>query len=329
MGSCLGLVITTGLLALATKGVLIYIIVYFFVALLLAGLRFTPAGASSPILLMLISLNTMTFAKSAEEFGLPFVSSLWTEAGVTNPNAIFRNTLIGMLWATLCICSARVLPPARTARDAHSRKLLPKILRDNAEFIRLIIEYHISDDVEDKSDSEDDENGNVISSVAEETNNTDSEDEKKRNMDDLIQAIITDGSITVTGGVSKLTIYEPRLNRILCHCAAPVDLVKLLSDLTYAINQKMFSSLTLRAFSKAGAKELQIGGLKDLYLNSADMLERCAVALETLTKTEDSTSLSSEDPDRNPNLPFDPIRLKHHAVKVEEKTMHILMRWGQ
>ena len=156
--------------------------------------------------------------------------------------------------------------------------------------------------------------------MADETNNADTEDEKKRNMDDLIQAIITDGSITVTGGVSKLTIYEPRLNRILCHCAAPVDLVKLLSDLTYAINQMMFSSLTLRAFSKAGSKELMIGGLKDLYSNSADMLERCAVALETLTKTEDNTTLTSEDPDNNPNLPFDPIRLKHRSVKVEEKT---------
>jgi len=61
MSSCLGLVIATGLLALATKGVSLYIVVYFFVALLLAGLRFTPAGASSPALLMLESPRLYSF----------------------------------------------------------------------------------------------------------------------------------------------------------------------------------------------------------------------------------------------------------------------------
>lgn len=71
----------------------------------------------------------MSLSSVAEKEGLGFVASLWTEQGIQNPNAIFRNTLIGMLWATLCIIVARLLPPARTARCFHSTstKLIPKL----------------------------------------------------------------------------------------------------------------------------------------------------------------------------------------------------------
>ena len=94
--TCVALLFATLLLAVAASGgVNAYVVVYFLVALLLAGLRFTKAGTMSAVLLMLTSLNTMGLSRVAANEGLGFVGSLWTEKGVDNPNAIFRNTLIG------------------------------------------------------------------------------------------------------------------------------------------------------------------------------------------------------------------------------------------
>ena len=103
----------------------------------------------------------MSLAPVAQERGMEFVASLWTESGFDNPNAVFRNSLIGMLWTCLCISSARLIPPARTARCGHSRVFLPKMLRDVVSLIRLTIAHHIENDVEDThsdSDSEDGDN---------------------------------------------------------------------------------------------------------------------------------------------------------------------------
>ena len=106
--ACVALINATFLLAVAAAGgVSAYTALYFFVALLLAGLRFTKQGANAAMMLMLTSLTTMSLASVAEAEGLDFVASLWTEKGVDNPNAVFRNTLIGMCWAAVCISSGR------------------------------------------------------------------------------------------------------------------------------------------------------------------------------------------------------------------------------
>ena len=106
--ACVALINATFLLAVAAAGgVRAYTALYFFVALLLAGLRFTKQGANAAMMLMLTSLTTVSLASVAEAEGLDFVASLWTEKGVENPNAVFRNTLIGMCWAAVCISSGR------------------------------------------------------------------------------------------------------------------------------------------------------------------------------------------------------------------------------
>ena len=141
-------------------------------------------------------------------------------------------------------------------RCFHSTKLIPKLLRDVAAFIRLTIEYHIKDDIEDVSDSEDEDDNIVNDSDASNT------EKKTESMNNMIVKIVENGAVTVNGGLSGLTAFEPRIIRVFCQCAAPVNLVGLLSDLTKATNEMMFSSLTLRAFSKAGFQELQMVGLK-------------------------------------------------------------------
>lgn len=313
---CVALMISTILLAVAaTGGVHAYIGTYFIVALILSGLRFTNEGATSALLLMLTSLNTMSQASVAEDKGLGYVASLWKESGTTNPNAVFRNTLIGMCWVAACIAFARLIPPSRTARSAFSRKLLPKVLKDVAAFIRLLVAHHIKDDIDDVDDFEDDTeessaDGNVI-------------DRKPDSIEDVIMSVVQDGSITINGGMTGLTALEPRLIRLFCQCSPPVDVVTLLNDLTNAVNNLIFSSLTLRVFGKAGFEELQVAGLKELYEGSAVILDQCADALST-SKHLNMDESTDEDPEnRNappPPLPFDPIRLNFRALMVQALT---------
>ena len=97
MGSCLGLIITTGLLALATFGVSLYIIVYFFVALLLAGLRFTPAGGrtlAEQIQTVAQSIPINVFRKIA--FGLVTPASVHKldTNGIPISSADFANVIV-------------------------------------------------------------------------------------------------------------------------------------------------------------------------------------------------------------------------------------------
>ena len=319
MTTCVALIVSTILLAVAaTAGVEAYIAVYFIFALILAGLRFTKEGASSAMLLMFTALNTMSLSSIAEEQGLGFVASLWTESGMTNPNAVFRNTLIGLCWCSACIAFARLIPPSRTARSVFSRKLLPRVLHDVAGFIRMTLAYHIKDDDDYDDDNDQDEiNNNATESSLD---GNEGVDRKPESMEDVILRIVQDGSITFTGGVASLTALEPRITRFFCRCSPPSDLVTLLNDLTNAVNGTIFGSLTLRAFSKAGFKELEIFELKEVYEESAARLDQCAEALATL-KHLPSAAVKSNLNNENPSpLPFDPIRLTKGALRVEELT---------
>mmetsp|Transcript_17431 Transcript_17431/g.37647 ORF Transcript_17431/g.37647 Transcript_17431/m.37647 type:complete len:869 (-) Transcript_17431:198-2804(-) len=321
------LIVATLLLAVAaTGGVNAYIGAYFIVALVLSGLRFTKEGSSSALLLMFVSLNTMGLSTVAEEKGIGFVASLWTESGVQNPNAVFRNTLIGMCWVTLCIIFARVIPPSRTLRFAFSRKLLPKVLKDVASFIRVTVAHHIRDDIDDVEDSDDDDLQEVIHSTTSESpllrlsaRRSDDINEKPKSMNDACIKIVQDASITLVPGLVELTALEPRIRRIFCECGSPQNLVTLLLDLTNAVNDLVFSSLTLRAFSKAGFQEIQIDGLGEKYEETAVTLDRCAGALATLNQSNVVAEASGEDPG-NSNSAFDPIRLNFRAMRVEECT---------
>eukprot|EP00985_Skeletonema_marinoi_P035534 scaffold46845_cov146-Skeletonema_marinoi.AAC.3 len=318
MTACIALIISTILLAVAaTGGTSVYIFVYFLFALILSGLRFSKEGGSAALLLMFISLNTVSLLTAAEQEGLSFVASLWTEKGTTNPYAAFRNTLIGICWICLCASFARLIPPARTARSLHSRMLLPKVLKDIATFIRLTLAYHMRDDIEDASSSEDGENDGE--NAAEENA---ADDKKMENIDDVTVKIIQDGSITIGGGVAALTSFEPRITRLLCHCGPPIDSPAMLNDLTNAVNECIFAALALRSFSKAGFKELENGGLKEVYEETAKLLDRCADELASMKQS--SAEIDVGDTPSNsigsPDLPFDPIMVQKCALKVKKLT---------
>ena len=93
----------------------------------------------------------------------------------------------------------------------------------------------------------------------------------------MITSVVEDAAILTTGGVAGATALEPRLFRLFCQCSPPVDVLSLLLSLTDAVNDMMFSALTLRAFSKAGYQELQVGGLKEMYDDSCNILDALIV----------------------------------------------------
>ena len=170
MAVCVSMLISTLLLvAAALGGSHAYIVCFTLVALIIAGMSFDKSvGANTSLLMMFTALNTMGFVRAAEDGGIPFVLSLWSESGTTNPHALFRNGLIAIMWVSLAICTARLIPPRRTARATLTRVLLPKVLTDVATFIRLIIQQHADGEEEDESD---DSEGAVESPGAEEINN--------------------------------------------------------------------------------------------------------------------------------------------------------------
>ena len=306
VGAVVALLFATLLLAVAAAGGRgAYVAAYFGFALIMSGLRFGKAGGLTSLIIMLVSLNTMGLAPIVEEEGLGFVGSLWTESGTTNPNAVFRNSIIGMCWAAVCISFARLIPPSRTARAALSRKLLPKVLKDIASFIRLTMKYHAKDDQDDKDDEDREENES---------------DEKEEIHAGMVQ-VVQDGTITIAGGVADLTAFEPRLVRICCRRGVPADVLAILKELTNAVNNTIFSSLMLRAFSRAGFEELQDNGLGDIYKDVAICFDRCAEALATLTPLDETLSDSKGD-DPETMLPFDPLRLiiRGLAAHVERLT---------
>lgn len=293
------------LLAVAASGGLgAYVAAYFFVALIFAGMRFTIAGSAAAVLILMTTLNTMSTAAVAEEYGLAFVKSLWTESGIDNPNAAFQNTLVGICWLCVCIASARLLPPPRTARTLYSGRLLPKVLRDLASVLRLTVAYHIRDDLDGVGGSDEDAEAEVYAV-----------NRKPAGMDALIEAIVQDASLTVNGGLSNMTVFEPRLSRLLCECRPPVDSVGRLSDLTDAVNDMIYLTLTLRICSKAGYSVLEGDGLIDSYMDSADTLERCAEALATLRQTH----VPGDDvEDCGPPAVFDPLRLNAQTLHIQK-----------
>jgi hypothetical protein len=178
-----------------------YVAAYFVTASILSGLRFTKEGGSAALLLMLMSLNTMGFSAVAEEQGLGFVASLWSESGTNNSSAVFRNSLIGKCWCSVCISFARLIPPARTVRTALSRNCLPKILRDDAHLIRLTVEYHVKDDVnEDDDDDDDQDEANAA------TGNADSSTSKNKNPEKIEDAIL---KIIQYTGLLQLSVVWP------------------------------------------------------------------------------------------------------------------------
>ena len=305
VGAIVALLLATLLLAVAaTGGSGAYVAAFFGFALIMSGLRFSKEGGLTSLLIMLVSLNTMGLAPIAEQEGLGFVGSLWTESGTTNPNAVFRNSIIGMCWAAVCISFARLIPPSRTARATLSRKLLPKILKDVASFIRLTIKYHAKDDKGDEDDDDDKE---------------ESKSKESQEIHDGMVHVVQDGTITIPGGGADLTALEPRLVRICCRRGVPADVVTILRELTNAVNNTIFSSLMLRAFSRAGFEELQEDGLGDIYKDVATSFDRCAEALATLTPL-DETLTDSKGDDPETALPFDPLRLIIRAAHVERLT---------
>jgi hypothetical protein len=105
-------------------------------------------------------------------------------------------------------------------------------------------------------------------------------------------------------------------------CSPAIDIVTLLTDLTKAVNGTIFSSLTLRAFSRAGFEELQMGGLGQVYEEAAARLERCAEGLSATEPVaeETPTCMDNKDIDQDVPNPYDPVRLNTRAALVEKLT---------
>jgi hypothetical protein len=316
----IALILATTLLAIAaTAGTPAYIVVYFFFALIISGLRFSKEGNSTAMLLLYMSLFTTSLVAVAEQQGLPFVASLWTQQGITNPNAVFRNTLIGTFWACVCTAFGRLLPPPRTARSLYSRVLLPKVLMDIATFIRLTVAYHnIKDDdmIENNVKSAE---GRGEEDPVEDNDAANDNNKKMENIDDVAMRVVQDGSITIGGGLAKLTYFEPRITHVLCQCGQPIDTPTMLKDLTNAVNNSIFAALTLRSFSKAGFKELDQGGLKEVCEESAKILDQCADDLASLKKSgaDDNDDGGELLPSDSYHLQLDPVMGQKCALKVK------------
>ncbi|EJK74159.1 hypothetical protein THAOC_04177 [Thalassiosira oceanica] len=307
MTVCVAMLVSTLLLiAAAVGGSNAYIICFTLVALIIAGITFDKSfGTTSSLLITFTALNTMGFVPVAEEGGIPFVLSLWSESGTTNPGAVFRNGLIGMMWLSLAISSARLIPPARTARAFLTRVFLPKVLTDVATFIRLIMQQHVDGEEDEEADDSDE----VAKSL-------DAEE-----IDDVVSKVVQDGTLTITGGIANLTAFEPRLTRTLCQGGTLIDIVALANSLTDTVGALVLSSLALRALIRAGFNEMLSEGLQDAYLTAADTLDACATSLANLTPLA-STSIGSEDNDDEMSRQevYDPIRLKSSALKLERLT---------
>lgn len=299
----------------------------------------------------------MTLVDKAQSEGLSFVASLWTEKGITNPNAFFRNSIIGMCWVSVCISVARILPPFRTARCAFSRMLLPKVLKDVANIIRVTVETHIKTlnendglgrigeeeeedppTMEEYLDNDDDGPDNEqlddnVDEINEEdtTGNDQQEQEQSSNAaEDLVRNIVQDSSITMSGGMTSVTVFEPRLSHMICGCRPPKDLVSTLSSLTNVINDMIFSSLTLRVFSRAGFEELKVAGLSSVYENTADILEDSANKLRIhCTSSVDTSADDTTDVENNGRAPFDPLHLYTRSITIKKLTSEWILKMGR
>jgi len=319
----IALLISTALLAIAAVGGReAYVVCYFVFACFLAGLRFTSQAANTNTLMMFSALNTIGLYGFAEKYGLPFVAALWTEKGTTNPGAAFRNTLIAACWIIFCCSVPRLLPPVRTLRKVMSTKLLPKMMMDMADFIKLVVEHH-------GKNNEELNNSNIDSCKNQADTNRVIE---SKIFESKLWTIIHYGTLTMNGGVANLTAFEPRILRFIC-CGPPDDSVGMLRKLVIALNKVIFSVFSLRAFSKAGKEELETGGLRELYLHAATNLERCAKALIKMEKLEEITPKTENEGNVQSDIeadkkPFDPVLLDHGVDSIIAATNDFVSTMG-
>jgi len=68
--------------------------------------------------------------------GMWLVRACWTEQGMTNPIAVFRNAIIAFSWTLFCCAVAAVLPWPRTMRSFLTRSALPSTLSEIIKIFR-------------------------------------------------------------------------------------------------------------------------------------------------------------------------------------------------
>ena len=107
-------------------------------ALWIAGLRFYTNNSSlASFITMLIAPWLFDLYKSVQEpGGIDLIKSYWTESGTQNPLAFMQSILIAYGWIILVASFNHYLPPWRTAREDILVLILPRILKDNARYIR-------------------------------------------------------------------------------------------------------------------------------------------------------------------------------------------------
>ena len=108
-------------------------------ALWVAGLRFYTKNS---FLASIITINVVLwifglYESVQEPGGIDLIKSYWTESGTQNPLAFMQSILIAYGWIILVASFNHYLPPWRTAREDILVLVLPRILKDNARYIRL------------------------------------------------------------------------------------------------------------------------------------------------------------------------------------------------
>lgn len=303
----------------AAVGLGLYIAMFFVVSLLLSGARFQKStGAITAVLIMQVALNSLYLAKPASENGLAFVGSLWTETGVTNPNAAFTNAIVGILWVSVTCVVARILPPFRTARSLILQEWLPNSLEDVAKSVELNTQLAVHantpppeqpamTEVEEEgmdqtkaevaattqSDAPATSNPVDLEAHIQTTVHIDSSSERAPSIEQeqegaatsleeqhsaLVKRLVSTKAVLDDGKIAGMTAFEPRLLR-----GGPPECSWLvLQKLVKAVDRMILSSLALVEIWKNpdGVMEDLRLRFQPLHCEAAAHLEECAHALK-------------------------------------------------
>lgn len=288
----LGLVVATMLLSCAAGvGLGFYVVMFGFTALAISGMRFDKrTGAMTCLLIVQVALNSQPLARTAHELGLGFVKSLWTNTGVSNPNAIYTNTLVGMMWVIFAMIVGRLIPPYRTARGGIVKGLLPSSLKSVADSIDLNAQdlrnrqQHAADDTNTNTKGEDVGEGGSKApkddgGVA--PPNTDDSEKRRINLEKMM---IHQKSVLTNGKVAALTAFEPRMLRF----GPPECAWKKLASLCSVIDKVVLASIALGdAWRDPDEMDIELEErLVSRQVEAATLLRKCAKAIQQYSRVE-------------------------------------------
>ena len=240
---------------LISKGLMV--VLFIVTTFWFSGLRFehgslglVATGASTFILIAnMISLSFYTFVEDAEEqedddgqntTGWDVIASLWTSSGLTNQLAIFRNQMITICWAIICLWIIPLCPIPKistTSRSLLSQVLAPQALIGMSKFLKSIVsmmnvqleqqmlstkeEENTSndDDTEEKKQNEpnDDDDDEVVTAKKKKQQQQEVEEEAKTYQAGIQGLVRVAANIDSNIDNAELITFEPRL------CKRPLE----------------------------------------------------------------------------------------------------------